>query len=128
MPIGDFPLIVTYSDTGSQVDTASFTGKIYSWNGVNAWNSTDLAPTNMSISPSPSTTTGSLAIANLPFGKYRFDISISDNAGNTTTQSYIYYVDAIEWSISSDQYDIGTVLPSTQNIGTGTMTITVKTV
>lgn len=37
-------------------------------------------------------------------------------------------MDAIEWSASSDQYDIGTVVPDTQVFGSGIMTITVKTV
>lgn len=68
----------------------------------------------MSISGTTTTSTGNLNITNLPFGKYRFDISISDNDGNITTQSVIYYIDALEWSVSSDQYDIGTVVPNTE--------------
>ena len=50
MPIGNFPLIVTYSDTGSNINTASFTGKIYAWDGVSAWGATNLAPTYMTLS------------------------------------------------------------------------------
>lgn len=128
MPIGNFPLIVTYSDTGSLINTASFTGQIYSWDGVSAWNLTNLAPSYMSFSGTPNSTTGSLNISGLPYGKYRFDISVSDNAGNIQSRSYTYFIDAIEWSISSDSYDIGPIPATIQIFGTGTMTVTVKTV
>jgi hypothetical protein len=67
----------------------------------------------MSITGATSTTTGTLLVNNLPFGKYRVDVSISDNAGNTQTQSYTYFVDAVEWSVSGDTYDIGTAVPNT---------------
>lgn len=128
MPIGNFPIVVAYSDTGSLINPSSFTGRIYSWDGVSAWNIVNLAPTYMSLTSAPTVSTGFLTVANLPFGKYRFDISIADNDGNITTQSAIYYIDAIEWSISSDQYDIGTVIPNMEVFGSGAMTVTVKTV
>ncbi|MBX9809669.1 hypothetical protein K2X92_04755 [Candidatus Gracilibacteria bacterium] len=128
LPIGNFPLIVSYSDTGSSIVAGSFTGKIYSWNGVNAWNTTNLAPSYMSVNGAATTTTGSLNIAGLPFGKYRFDISISDSTGNIRTQSYTYFVDAIEWNISSAEYDIGNIIANTQTFGSGDMIVTVKTV
>jgi hypothetical protein len=54
-------------------------------------------------------------VTGLPFGKYRFDLSISDTSGNITTQSYTYFVDAIEWTISADTYNIGNIV---QNIAT----------
>mgnify|MGYP000897611575 CR=1 FL=1 len=128
LPIGNFPLTIGYSDTGSLINTASFTGKIYSWDGVSAWNTTNLAPSYMNISGTPNSTTGALNIAGLPFGKYRFDISVADNAGNVQTKSYTYFVDAIEWSVSSAIYDIGSIPSNVQVFGSGTMTVTVKTV
>ena len=128
MPIGNFPLVVTYSDTGSSINTASFTGRIYAWDGVSAWGTTNLAPSYMTISGAATSSTGNLTIAGLPFGKYRFDISVADTAGNTQTQSVVYYIDAIDWSISSDTYDIGTLSPGPQIFGTGEMTVTVRTV
>lgn len=82
----------------------------------------------MSITGTTTTSTGNLRIANLPFGKYRFDISIADTYGNVQTQSYTYFIDAIEWTISSAEYDIGNIIANTQTFGTGTMTVTVKTV
>ncbi len=129
MPIGNFPLVVTYSDTGSAINTASFTGKIYSWDATGSvWNITNIAPSYMTLSGAATTSTGQLTIAGLPFGKYRFDISVSDNAGNTTLQSIVYYIDDIEWSISADTYDIGTLISNIQAFGTGEMIVTVKTV
>jgi hypothetical protein len=128
LPIGNFPLVVTYSDTGSAINAGSFTGKIYAWDGVSAWGVTDLAPTYMTLSGAATTSTGRLTVSGLPFGKYRFDISVTDTAGNTQTQSIVYYIDAIDWSISSDTYDIGTLSPGPQIFGTGEMVVTVRTV
>ncbi len=128
MPIGNFPLVVTYSDTGSTINASSFTGKIFSWDGVSAWNTTNLAPSYMTLSGAATTSTGNLNVAGLPFGKYRFDVSVADSVGNTVTQSYIYYVDDIEWSISADTYDMGTLLSNIQTFGTGEMIVTIKTV
>lgn len=129
LPIGNFPLVVTYSDTGSAINAGSFTGKIYSWDATGSvWNITNIAPSYMTLSGAATTSTGQLTIAGLPFGKYRFDISVSDNAGNTQMQSVTYYIDGIDWSISSDTYDIGTVIGNTQSFGTGEMIVTVRTV
>ena len=82
----------------------------------------------MNISGVPSTSTGFLAITNLPYGKYRFDISVSDNVGNITMQSYTYFVDAIEWTIDSDIYNIGDIINNITKFGTGELVITVRTV
>jgi hypothetical protein len=128
LPIGNFPLVVTYSDTGSAINAGSFTGKIYAWDGVSAWTATNIAPTYMTLSGAATTSTGRLTVSGLPFGRYRFDISVADTMGNIQIQSVIYYIDAIDWNISSDTYDIGTLSPSTQIFGTGEMIVTVRTV
>jgi hypothetical protein len=128
MPIGNFPLVVTYSDTGSVINAGSFTGRIYTWDGVSAWSVTNIAPTYMTLSGAATTSTGRLTVSGLPYGKYRFDISVADTIGNIATQSVIYYIDAIEWSISSDTYDIGSLSPGSQIFGTGEMIVTVRTV
>lgn len=108
MPIGNFPISVSYSDTGTNINTSSFSKKIYSWNtGSLSWSTTDIAPTYTSIIGSPTTDGAAFQVSNLPMGKYRFDISIADNIGNVRMQSYTYYIDAIQWNISSDQYDVG---------------------
>lgn len=72
----------------------------------------------MTISGSVSTSTGVFQITNLPYGKYRFDISIADSVGNVATQSYTYYVDAIEWTVSAPIYDIGSVQSDVLGFGT----------
>ena len=82
----------------------------------------------MTLNGLATASTGNLTINNLPFGKYRFDISIADTSGNIKTQSFTYFVDAIEWSISSAEYDIGNIIANTQTFGSGNMTVTVKTV
>ena len=129
LPIGNFTIVNTYSDTGSLINPLSYTGRLYSWNTTGAtWNTTNIAPSYMSITGATSTTTGTLLVNNLPFGKYRVDVSISDNAGNTQTQSYTYFVDAVEWSVSGDTYDIGTAVPNTSTFWSGNLTVTVKTV
>ena len=55
---------------------------------------------------SATSSTGVLQISGLPFGKYRFDITFSDTAGNSALQSFTYFVDKVEWTISSDTYNI----------------------
>ncbi len=113
IPSGNFGITLTYSDTGSSIDISSFTGEIYAWNATGStWGVTDIASSYMSVSGSPTSSTGNLQITNLPFGKYRFDISISDTAGNTTTQSFTYFVDKIEWTVSAPLFSIGNVQSS----------------
>ena len=107
LPVGNTTLTVGYSDTGSTINPASFSGKLYSWDATGSlWNTTNLAPAYMTISGTTTTSTGRLAVVGLPFGKYRFDISVADTVGNIATQSMTYYIDAIDWSVSSDTYNI----------------------
>lgn len=43
-PIGTFPITITYSDTGSAINTGSLTGAIYAWDSTGAtWSPTDIA-------------------------------------------------------------------------------------
>ena len=66
-PIGTFPITVTYSDTGSAINPASFTGKIYSWDATGStWSLTNIAPSYLSVTSS-STSTGLLQLTGLPF-------------------------------------------------------------
>ncbi len=56
-PIGNFPITLTYSDTGSTIDPASFTGKIYAWNATGAtWFATDISPGYLSITSTSTST------------------------------------------------------------------------
>lgn len=127
IPHGNFTLTYNYTDTGAGIDAATATGQIYSWNtGSSSYNATPLSG-YMSIMSSDTLST-TMNVSGLPFGRYRFDMSISDALGNTTTQSYTYFVDAIEWTVSADTYNIGNIPTNVTTFGTGELTITVKTV
>lgn len=116
-PIGTFPLVYTYSDTGSAISASSFSGKIYAWDASGAtWSGTNIASAYLSIS-SASTSTGILQLTGLPFGRYRFDISIADSVGNIAIQSSTIFVDAIEWTLSAPTYAIGNAPLSTTTFG-----------
>ena len=129
IPTSNFTLTVWYSDTGSSIDVASFTGKIYSWNSTGAtWDTTNMAPTYLSITWSTTSSTGQLRVQNLPFWKYRFDIIISDTLGNTLTKSYTYFVDSIEWTISSSIFPIGNSPAGIDTFWSGELVVTVRTV
>jgi hypothetical protein len=106
IPKGTFSYTASYTDTGSSINTGSVSVQIYSWNtGTLAWNTTNLAST-YSTPTSITSSTGTWSLTNLPSGKYRFDVIVADTAGNTLTQSYTYFVDAIEWTIDTPVYVI----------------------
>jgi hypothetical protein len=129
LPTGRWIITVTYTDTGSAINTSSFSGQIYSWNtGSSTWNVTNLAPTYMTITGTTTTTTGMLSFSGLPSGKYRFDILISDTIGNTETESYTYFIDGVTWSIDSDIYNIWDIIGNTTKFGTWELVVTIQTV
>jgi hypothetical protein len=127
-PVGTFPITITYADTGSSIVPWSLSGKIYAWDATGAtWDIIDIALPYLSVT-SASTSTWVFALSGLPFGKYRFDLSIADSIGNTRTQSYTYYIDAIEWTVSAPTYAIGNAPLGSSTIGTWELILTVKTV
>lgn len=129
IPTSNFTLIVGYSDTGSAISPSSFTGRIYLWDSTGStWSLTNIAPSYMSITGTTTTSTGQLQVRGIPFGKYRFDILISDTAGNTLTQSYTYFVDAVIWTISAPLYPIGSAPLGASTFGSGELIITIETV
>ncbi len=67
-------------------------------------------------------------IVNLPYGRYRFDLQITDTVGNIATRSFTYFVDAIDWTISADTYNIGNITQDIATFGTGELVVTVRTV
>jgi hypothetical protein len=56
------------------------------------------------------------------------DLSIADTAGNIATRSFTYFVDAIDWTISADTYNIGNITQNIATFGTGELVVTVRTV
>ena len=126
LPIGNLAVTTTYSDAGVGIDMSSVTITLEKWNGTIWWS--NIATTYLVWVPIITTGTGVHSLAGIPYGKYRFRTYVSDLAGNTSSIERIFYVDAIEWNISSDSYDIGILPTDTEVFGTGTMTITVKTI
>jgi len=127
MPHGNFSLTYTYTDTESGINASTATWRIYSWNsGTNSYNTTALG--GYSVLAIANSSSATINIANLPHGRYRIDLSISDNAGNITTQSYTYFVDAIEWTISTDVYNIWDIVWNTTVFWTGELMVTIRTV
>jgi hypothetical protein len=66
----------------------------------------------------------------VPYGKYRFRISVADIVGNTSaTTEKIFFIDQLNWSISQDTVDIGDLTLATQhNSAPSEFTITIETV
>lgn len=80
--------------------SASFT--ISKWNGTSY---TDV--TNSSVSSSGTTGTGAnYAFNALPFGKYQSVLQIADTSGNPTTKTTIFFVDQLEFSVSTGSVNI----------------------
>lgn len=128
VPKGTFTYTIGYTDTGSSVNPAGVALRIYSWNsGSQIWNSTDLAPTYTS-SQSITSTTGSWNLANIPYGKYRFDRVVTDLEGNTATYPSLLYIDAVTWTISTPTYDIGGAPQDITTFGSGEMIVTIQTI
>jgi hypothetical protein len=130
IPGGTFPVNITYYDSWSNIDMASVTGSIYSWNtGTLTWNVVNLASAYMTRTW-VTVNTGSFIVQNLPFGKYRFDFTIKDNAStpNVTTRSFTYFVDQVTWTINSDNFSIGDIFGNTTTFWTGELIITVQTI
>jgi hypothetical protein len=129
IPKWDFSIIANFSDTGSSIQPISFSGYIYAWDSTGStWSPMNIASGYMSITGSTTASTGQLWVQNLPFGKYRFDIIIADTLGNIRTQSYTYFIDAVEWTINAPTYAIGNVPLGSDSFGSGELLITIKTV
>lgn len=128
MPHGNFMVTYNYTDTGSWINPWTATGYIYSWNiGTLSYNTVALTWWYLTLENAHSTG-ATMKISQLPYWKYRFDFKIRDNTGNITTKSYTYFVDAVEWTVSADNYNIGNIIPNATSFGTGELVITIKTV
>lgn len=73
------------------------------------------------------------AFSGVPFGKYRYTLNISDVWGNQSSYETTFYIDSIEWEISTDIVDMGNIVPGVQQnssgaTSSGEILITVRTV
>jgi len=75
---------------------------------LSKWNGTSYVDiTSPSVSFSGVTGTGANYIFNtLPFGKYRSVLQIADTSGNLTTKTIIFFVDQLEFSVSTGSVNI----------------------
>ena len=91
----------TYSDDVA-VDASKNTLTLEKWNG-----SSYADVTSGAISSSGSTGTGAtFALNTLAFGKYRVTLQIKDTSGNAMNKTTIFYVDQLEFSVSTNSTDI----------------------
>jgi hypothetical protein len=104
--IGNITLTYNYSDNMNIDDTSSLL-VLEKWNGNN-WS--DVTNENIT-STLVSTTQATHYTKTLTFGKYRSNFSIGDSTGNRTTKVTTFYVDKLEFSISTGSIQIGNLVP-----------------
>ncbi|MCH2188345.1 hypothetical protein MK079_00765 [Candidatus Gracilibacteria bacterium] len=109
-PIGDISLTVSYSDEvgGSGVDTNTGNIILQKWNSVASDWGSDISGTSVTSS-NITTNTGSFDISGLDYGRYRATVSISDIAENTGTQEIEFYIDEVEFMVSTGSLNIGSL-------------------
>lgn len=116
----------SYNDAGSWVNTGSISLILQKWDGVSSYWS-DLFWTNVSIDSI--TESDSNYTANwLDFGRYRAQFSMADVAGNIQNEEIIFYIDEIEFIVSTGSLDIGSLETWTATFSDEEITITVRTV
>ncbi len=125
IPYGDFIIQYTIDDTDSGIDISSDSLTLQKWDGT-AWGS-DILSVHLGTKEI-TTTLAKYPVTNVAYGKYQKIFSISDNDGNTTTVSTIFYVDAPEFIISAPELEIGTLTFDTLKVSDQELTVTVKTV
>lgn len=127
LPIWNFTAEFNYSDEtgGSGINTASWSITLQKWDGISAYWA-DISGTYISSS-NISSWTGSFDYSWVPYGKYRLNFEIADNAWNTSSQEIIFYIDEIEMIVSTGSLDLWT-LGEVSNSFSDELTVTVHTV
>lgn len=125
LPIGDFSFFFDYSDEEGEINPASSDIILQKWNGSSWW--ADISSTY--IGSSSITSTGStFSATDIPYGKYKATMSISDIIGFTSSQEIIFYIDELEFTISTGSVDIGALPYSTNYFSSDELIVTIKTV
>ncbi len=126
LPTGNTVILsFNYSDTGSAINQATATGTLSKWNtGSSTWITQTgvLTATTINSGSAIYTSTGRA------YGKYRFDVTVKDNQGNTRTGSTIFYLDQLDWNVSTSTLDVGDMMTNVTKFSTGEIIITVNTV
>ncbi len=127
LPIWNFNISIAHSDTEAGINTSSRTLALYKWTGSVWWS--DIASSYVNFTGAIVTSTGAnFPVSWLPFWKYKATYSITDKVWNTATQDIIFYVDEVEFNISTWSIDIGTLPWGASQFSTWELIVTVKTV
>ncbi len=127
-PIWNMSLAINYTDElgGSGIDDSTGSSVLQKWNsGISNWGP-DISGSFITSS-SISTSSGTFDVTGLDFGRYQATLSISDYAGNSTSQVIEFYVDDVELTLSTGALDIGW-LQNGLNWFSNELEITVRTV
>ena len=125
LPGWNHDIIIEYSDADSGIDVTTADLELYKWDWVSSYGP-DISSTYTSTN-SISTETWSYSTNNLSFGKYQYIFSIDDNEWNTATETVDFYIDEVEFTVSTPEIDIWEV-DSFSNAFSPTVFVTVKTV
>ena len=125
LPGWNHAIEINYSDTNSWIDIATVNIELLKWDGVSTYGP-DISGSNISTN-NITATNASYDTNNLDFGKYRYTFSISDNDGNTATETVDFYIDIPEFTVSTWSIDIWTLNHIT-NTFSDIVTVTVATV
>lgn len=126
LPIWTFEVTYDFNDIGSGINTSSNSSILQKWNG-SGWDP-DISGSYVSLDDI-SSTWATYAITDLSYGRYQMTFSIADIAWNISTEIHEFYVDEVEFIISSPEIDIWEILSSgIQYTSSWQLDITVKTV
>lgn len=127
IPIWNFNISIAHSDSEAGIDTSSKTLALYKWTW-SVWGS-DISSTYVNFTGAIVTSTwANFPVFGLPFGKYKATYNITDKVWNTATQDIIFYVDEVEFNISTWSVDIGTLPWGSSQFSSWELVVTVKTV
>ena len=125
LPIWNLDIKISYIDTWAWIDIWSATLTLEKWDAT-GWVWTDISLTGISWS-NITTTWASYTMNNLSYGKYRFNFSISDLLGNSSSTGAIYYIDSPSFEISTGEIFIGDLISGNITYSTDVI-ITIKSV
>lgn len=126
-PNGNFNISIAHSDTESGINSSTRWLTLSRWNGSTWWS--DIASSYVNFAGTIVNQTGAnFPVTNLPYGKYKATYSIGDNFGNMASQDIIFYVDQVEFNISTGSIDMGTLPFGSPQFSTWELLLTVKTV
>jgi hypothetical protein len=101
--------------------------KLQKWNGTSWWS--DIAENHINFTTaSMNSTQSTFSATSLSYGKYKASYTVYDRAWNPSSVETIFYVDEVEFSISSWSVDIGTLPWDISQFSTWELILTVKTV